>query len=328
MGIVDASHRTSGNLFAVGGHVVLILNKFTLAASTIHWSSKKIERVVHSSSAAETISMQKMFSSIYLVRRILNEMCGKRLENLKCVALTDNQSLFSNLHYLKSNVEDYRLHSDIIELRQSIEYDRTVQEVRYVHSSQNLADCLTKTTKSGHMLLEVVRTGQYDLPGGTEIRDSTMSSVRTWNELMRVEQQQLEKERNQSDKTLDHQNKTDHRVYLTSALSSLGSNQQHLLSQLPASSQPLASTCSLISPSLSPTPPLMNITERPETRETAEDDEQNFNLLSSSVRLSLDHISTQKCNDWTAQKPAAQTNQVTNTVSQNSAVSQRWSRHQ
>ena len=236
MGIVDASHRTSGNLFAVGGHVILILNKFTLAASTIHWSSKKIERVVHSSSAAETISMQKMFSSIYLVRRILNEMCGKRLENLKCVALTDNQSLFSNLHYLKSNVEDYRLHSDIIELRQSIEYDKTVQEVRYVHSSQNLSDCLTKTTKSGHMLLEVVRTGQYDLPGGTEIRDSTMSSVRTWNELMRVEQQQLEKERSHSAKTSDRQDKTDHRVYFTSALT-LGPNQQHILSQLQASSQ-------------------------------------------------------------------------------------------
>ena len=152
--------------------------------------------------------MQKMFSSIYLVSRILNEMCGKRVENLICVAVTDNnQSLFSNLHYLKSNVEDYRLHSDIIELRQSIEYDKTVQEVRYVHSSQNLSDCLTKTTKSGHMLLEVVRTGQYDLPGGTEIRDSTMSSVRTWNELMRVEQQQLEKERRQLVITSDCQNK-------------------------------------------------------------------------------------------------------------------------
>ena len=36
VGVVDASHRTSGNLFAVGGHVVMILKKKTLAAAVIH----------------------------------------------------------------------------------------------------------------------------------------------------------------------------------------------------------------------------------------------------------------------------------------------------
>ena len=39
------------------------------------------------------------------------------------------------------------------------------------------------------MLLQLVRTGQYDLPGGTRVRDTTMTNVRTWNQLMRVEQQ-------------------------------------------------------------------------------------------------------------------------------------------
>ena len=188
-GVVDASHHTAGNLFAVGGHVVMIINKETLAASVIHWSSRKIERVVHSSAAAETIAMQKMFSTIYLVRKILTEMCGARVSGLQCVALTDHQGLWSNIHHIKANPDDWRLHADVIEIRQSIEQDETVQEVRYVHSSLNLADCLTKSTKSGHMLLQVVRTGQYDIPGGVRIRDSTLTSVRTWNQLMRVEQQ-------------------------------------------------------------------------------------------------------------------------------------------
>ena len=48
-GVVDASHRTSGNLFAVGGHVIMLINKNTMATSTLHWASKKIERIVHSS---------------------------------------------------------------------------------------------------------------------------------------------------------------------------------------------------------------------------------------------------------------------------------------
>ena len=134
-------------------------------------------------------------------------MCGAEVRNLQCVALTDNQGLFSNIHYLKANSEDYRLHADLIELRQNIEQEKTVQEVRYVHSSLNLADCLTKTTKTGLMLLQVVRTGSYDLPGGTRIRDSTMTAVRTWNELMRVEA---------DEETGPGGDKTDQGVYLVS----------------------------------------------------------------------------------------------------------------
>ena len=121
--------------------------------------------------------MQKMFSTIYLIRRILTEMCGTRVRSLQCVALTDNQGLFSTFHHLKSTSEDYRLHSDIIELRQSIEQEKTVQEVHYIHSSQNLVDCLTKVTKSSHMLLQLVSTGQYNLPGGTRLRDTTITNV-------------------------------------------------------------------------------------------------------------------------------------------------------
>ena len=195
----------------------MIINKNTLAASTIHWASKKIERVVHSSAAAETIAMQKMFSSIFFVRKVLEEMCGQRVKNLQCVALTDNQGLFSNIHHLKSNVEDFRLHSDILELRQSIEQEKTVQEVRYVHSSLNIADALTKTTKTGIMLLQVVKTGYYDLPGGTFVRNSTMSSVRTWNELMRVEQQEEERNQDkQEERNKEDGHKTNQKVLFVS----------------------------------------------------------------------------------------------------------------
>ena len=45
------------------------------------------------------------------------------------------------------------------------------------------------------MLLQLVQTGQYDLPGGTYVRDSTMTSVRTWNELIRKEQSMEYEER-------------------------------------------------------------------------------------------------------------------------------------
>ena len=93
-GIVDASHRTSGNLFSLGGHVVMLINKRNRAASTIHWESKKIGRVVHSSAAAETIALQMMFDTLMFVRKAVEQMCGQRAKGMQCVALTDNQGLF------------------------------------------------------------------------------------------------------------------------------------------------------------------------------------------------------------------------------------------
>ena len=157
----------------------MLINKRNRAASTIHWESKKIERVVHSSAAAETIALQMMFNTITFVRKAVEQMCGQRAKGMQCVALTDNQGLFSNIHHLKSNVEDYRLRlqADILELRKNIEQEKIVQEVRDVKSASNIADALTKTTKSGEMLLQLVQTGRYDLRGGTQIRDSTMTSV-------------------------------------------------------------------------------------------------------------------------------------------------------
>ena len=61
------------------------------------------------------------------------------------------------------------------------------------------------------MLLQIVRTGLYDLPGGTRIRDSTMTSVRTWNELMRIEAQEAE-----TTKTGAEEDKVVNEVFLVS----------------------------------------------------------------------------------------------------------------
>ena len=73
---------------------------------------------------------------------------------------------------------------------------QTVLEVRYVHSLPNTAGALTKTIKTGAKLLQLVQKSQHNLPTGTFVKESTMSSIRTWNELMRIDQQ---KERSQDE---------------------------------------------------------------------------------------------------------------------------------
>ena len=115
--------------------------------------------MVHNSTAAETIAMQKMFSTIFFIRKVLEEMCGHRVRNLKCVALTDHRKLFSNINQSPTTMEDFRLQSDILELRQSIVQEKTVQEVRFIHPSQNIAEPLTKATQASVRLLQLVQAG-------------------------------------------------------------------------------------------------------------------------------------------------------------------------
>ena len=74
VGVADTSHRKGAKMMAVGGHVVIFMNKNTHAASVLLWSSKKIDRICHSRAATETIAVHKMFSSFYFTRQLLEEL--------------------------------------------------------------------------------------------------------------------------------------------------------------------------------------------------------------------------------------------------------------
>ena len=188
VGVTDASNKSASEIFSVGGHVILLINKHTAAASVVHWSSKKIERVVSSSLAAETLALQKASGSLFLVRKLLEGICGDKAVSIPCIVLTDSQNLWSCVHNLTA-CNDNRLQADVINIREAIHEDQTIQEVRYIHRDQMIADCLTKQTNlTGEKLLAVVRTGIYDIPGGATLRDSTQVSVKTWSQLVSAEQ--------------------------------------------------------------------------------------------------------------------------------------------
>ena len=123
---------------------------------------------------------------MHYVRQILNQMFGTSAKNIPGLALIDNQDLWSTLHHIK-NCEDKRLLSDIIQLKQGIVIDHTVQEVRYVSSKEMLSDCLTKQGKSAEAFNIVLKSGEYKIPGGCEIRDSTKINVSTWKQLIEAE---------------------------------------------------------------------------------------------------------------------------------------------
>ena len=103
--------------------------------------------------------------------------------------MTGNQALFSNVHHLKGNMDDYRLQTEVLAIRQSIEVDKIAQELRYCLSEENIADCLTKISRTTHLLMNVIKTGVFNPPDGTTVRDSTMNAVRTWGQLAQAEAQ-------------------------------------------------------------------------------------------------------------------------------------------
>ena len=167
-------------------YVIMLVNKHTSRASVLSWSSKKIDRVCTSSFAAETLSLQKLTGNMFYVRQILKQMFGSKADTIPGLALTDNQDLYSCVHNLKP-CEDKRLLADIINIKQAIVDDKTIQELRYIPKDLMIADCLTKTGRLGEDLLKVVRTGVFHIPGGVTIRDSTKLNIRTWQQLMNAE---------------------------------------------------------------------------------------------------------------------------------------------
>ena len=134
--------------------------------------------------------------------RLLEGIMGPKANDIPCLVLIDSQNLWSCVHNLTA-CSDNRLQADILNIRQSIHDDATIQEVRYVHNSQMIADTLTKETNmTGRMLLNVVRSGQYDIPGGAIMRDSTQTATKTWSQLVRAEEEtedpHLQEEKNDS----------------------------------------------------------------------------------------------------------------------------------
>ena len=186
VGITDASNKTIKQVFSCGGYVIMLVNKHTSRAAVLSWSSKKIDRVCSSSFAAETLSLQKLAGNMFHVRQILKQMFGSKADDIPGLALTDNQDLYSCVHNLKP-CEDKRLLADIINIKQAIVDDKTIQELRYIPKDLMIADCLTKTGRLGEDLLKVVKTGVYHIPGGVTIRDSTKLNIRTWQQLMNAE---------------------------------------------------------------------------------------------------------------------------------------------
>ena len=163
----DAGIRSMADkVTSVGGYVILLCNAATNACCVLGWKSKKIKRKVISSLAGEALAMISMIGELVYTKAILEQIFGERVRTIPTIVMTDSKNLAEAIKS-SSLVEDSWLIPDIAVIKEALE-NRTVTEVRRIPGSEMLADCLTKKGASGAALLEVLNSGVYIIPSGSE----------------------------------------------------------------------------------------------------------------------------------------------------------------
>lgn len=157
----DAAHANlNDGVSSTLGYVVFLANQRKVCP--LSWRTNKIKRVVRSTLAAETLSLQEGLEDAFYVKSVLADILGqKTIHDVPVIAYVDNKSLVEAVHSTRM-VDDKRLRIDIGAIKQSLEVG-DVKAVKWCQGSSQLANCLTKKGASGIQLLAVFQTGTWNL---------------------------------------------------------------------------------------------------------------------------------------------------------------------
>lgn len=136
----DASFRNLAQEGSQAGFIIFIDHEEEQKRCPIHWQSKKIDRVVDSTLAAETHALHEGAKfSIYLASLI-----QQLLPNIvtKVICITDNKSLVDALHSTKM-MKDRWFRLSILGISGMLEKGE-IDRVEWIESKNQLADTLTK----------------------------------------------------------------------------------------------------------------------------------------------------------------------------------------
>ena len=139
-----------------GGHVILLRNTSKGVSCVLNWRSKKLKRVVSSSTAAEALAANDTLDAIVYVKSVLKELLGGEAEKIPIQLVTDSRNLHKAVLSL-TLIENPRLRTDISKLQESLK-EKELYEFMCVPGKEMMADVLTKNGASGFGLMKVLRT--------------------------------------------------------------------------------------------------------------------------------------------------------------------------
>ena len=126
------------------------------------WKTKKIGRVCRSVKSAETRALEEAIDDAVNIARLVSEIYTGKV-NLKdpaqipVKAMTDSKSLWESLHNTRQ-CEEKLLRNSIAGIKELMEL-KMIQEVNWVPTLEQLADCMTKRGNNSGWLL---RVGSYN----------------------------------------------------------------------------------------------------------------------------------------------------------------------
>ena len=144
----DASFNNQDNqIRSTAGKLVLLEHPDSGKGNVISWKTRKIQRVCRSVKAAETRALEEGLDEAIHIGRIVKEIYNGRInlkdpEQLPVVARTDSKSVWENLHNTRQ-CEEKVLRNTIAGIKEQLELG-LVEEVEWVPTNLQLADCLTK----------------------------------------------------------------------------------------------------------------------------------------------------------------------------------------
>ena len=146
-------------VFSTHAHVIFLVSDQD--ASPLSWCSKKIKRVVNDILSAECMALGHAIDEAMMLRNsILEALCVTHKDYVPIICYIDSKSLCENIHS-SNNAADLKLRRQVASIRQHLEL-KEINEVVWIPTKQQLADCLTKSTASPDSLLSVLETGKIN----------------------------------------------------------------------------------------------------------------------------------------------------------------------
>ena len=138
------------------GQVVLLSNPGREVACVIEWKSRKLRRVVSSSTAAEALAANDSLDLMVYIQSVLGELLGQKGHDIPLVLMTDSKNLHDAV-MSSGLVDNPRLRTQVAVLKESLQ-SRELNKLVHVSGKRMIADVLTKKGAAGFPLMNILRT--------------------------------------------------------------------------------------------------------------------------------------------------------------------------
>ena len=155
----DAGYRSlPDKVSSCGGQVVIIANRRRKMCCVVSWKSKKLKRVVSSSTAAEALALNDTLDELVYIKEVLKEIIGDQVDNVPLELFTDSGNLYKSV-MSTSLASNPRIRTDVAKLQQSLKSGE-VTRISQIGGHEMIADCLTKKGASSDRLRNILRRGR------------------------------------------------------------------------------------------------------------------------------------------------------------------------